>query len=105
MSSFTALTNEKFKPIGKTRPLPVDATLSNGIVANFVSDTQAHTPSTGYVFCAIQFLTDSVINAYLPAMQGNTFTGVTIPAGTIIYQELTSITLTSGSCIAYRKLA
>lgn len=72
--------------------------------ANYIGDTQAHTPETGYVFCALQVLADAVISAYSPAFDGNTFTGVTIPAGTIIYGRFTTITLTSGKVLAYKGL-
>lgn len=72
--------------------------------ANYISDTAAHTPGTGYVFCALQCIADSVISAYSPAFAGNTFTGVTIPAGTVIYGRFTTVTLTSGKVLAYNGL-
>lgn len=34
------------------KALQVDATLSNGIAAEYITDTAAHVPGTGYVFCA-----------------------------------------------------
>lgn len=98
------LADEKGNPINKLYPLQIDATMSNGIPAEYISDTQAHTPGSGYVFCKIVFLTNSVISAYLPELTGNTFTGVTLTAGTQLEQELTSITLASGAAIAYKRL-
>ena len=71
---------------------------------NYISDTNKSAAPTGYVYFAIQALTDTVLAAYVsePTIGGNTFTGVTIPAGTIIYGRFVSITLTSGTVIAYK---
>ena len=73
--------------------------------ANFISDTAAHPSGTGYVFVALQVIADAVISAYLPNLEGNTFTGVTLTAGTVIYGRFTTVTLTSGKVIAYKGLA
>jgi hypothetical protein len=92
---------------GDTRKVLVsdDGTLkinSDVSVANFggkyISSTDATTPSTGYVFNAIQVITDCVITCV-----GNItgITSVSLTAGTIIYGRYTSITLSSGSVIAY----
>lgn len=75
---------------------------AGGYGANFLSDTVAHTPATGYVFIAVQVIADAVIAAYAPAYGGNTFTGVTLPAGTVIYGRFTSLTLASGKVLAYQ---
>lgn len=96
------IVDDKGNAINKSNPFPVSI-FSNSIPADYVGNTEAHTPGDGYIFFAIHFLTNSVISAYSPALTGTTFTGVTIPAGTILYQDLTTITLTSGSCIAYKK--
>lgn len=54
-------------------------------------------------FGAIQFYEESVINAItMPDFTGS-LASETIPAGTIIYGKVTSITLTSGACIAYTR--
>jgi len=100
---YTALTDKNLKPIDKKNALQVDATLSNGIAAEYITDTAAHVPGTGYVFCAIYFLTDSVVTAIVPTLTGGTFTTVSITAQSYLYQELTSITLASGTAIAYRR--
>lgn len=64
----------------------------------FISDTLAHSGS----FCAIQIVADTVFTALSPAPTGNTFTGVSMPTGTIIYGLFTTVTLTSGKVIAYK---
>lgn len=64
----------------------------------YITGTGATTPDSGYFFTAIQVITDCSITAV-----GN-ITGITaasISAGTIIYGNYTSITLASGSVIAY----
>lgn len=73
-----------------------------GFGGDYIGDTAAHTPGTGYVFVALQVLADSVLSAYAPAFDGNTFTGVTLTAGTIILGRFTSVTLTSGKVLAYK---
>lgn len=66
----------------------------------YIDDTDAHTPTANYTFFAIQALEDIVINA----VTGNIDVGgATIPEGNMIYGAWSSITLTSGSCIAYQK--
>lgn len=70
--------------------------------AEFISDTGAHAPGTDLVFSAVQVVADAVISAYAPAYTGNTFTGVTLSAGTVFYGRFTSLTLTSGKVIAYK---
>jgi hypothetical protein len=64
----------------------------------YTASTSAVLPDTGYVFFAIQFITDSVITCV-----GNItgLTSISISAGTIIYGRFTSFTLASGSVIAY----
>lgn len=71
---------------------------------NYISDTNKSAPPAGYVYDAIQVVSDAVLSAYTsePTIGGNTFTGVTLTQGTIIYGRFTSITLTSGAVIAYK---
>jgi hypothetical protein len=68
----------------------------------FITDTQAHAGN----FVKLQIITTTVIAAYTALanapVTGNTLTGVSIPAGTIIGGRFSSITLTSGSLIAYK---
>lgn len=74
-----------------------------GLGFEFVSDTSAHTPTSGNVFVAVQIVNDTVFSAIAgTGITGNTFTGNTISAGTIIFGRFTSITLTSGKAIAYK---
>tara|TARA_R100001163_G_scaffold65707_1_gene64142 strand:+ start:411 stop:641 length:231 start_codon:yes stop_codon:yes gene_type:complete len=65
----------------------------------FVSDTAAHTGR----FCKIYFKEDSVISAItVQNATGNSLAGETFVADTYISGVITSITLTSGACLAYR---
>lgn len=68
---------------------------------NYVADTAAHTPSEGRVFFALICIEETVIAAMSPTVDGNTLTAVTLPAGTPIYGRFTTVTLTSGSLMAY----
>jgi len=69
-----------------------------GYGGEFISDTNEHTPDSPYDYVAIQVLADAEITAV-----GNidNLTSVTVSEGTIIYGIFTSITLGSGSVIAY----
>lgn len=73
-----------------------------GYGAHFISDTVAHTPAEGYVFVAVQVIADAVLSTCVPAYAGNTFTGVTLPAGVVVYGRFTSIALASGKVLAYQ---
>lgn len=68
--------------------------------AVFVNNTTKTDAPFGKSFHAIQCITDTVFSAIANNITG-TQTGVTFPAGTIIYGICTSFTLTSGSVIAY----
>lgn len=69
-----------------------------GYGGKFINDTNTHTPSAPYDFVAIQVLADAEITTV-----GNieNFSSVTVLAGTVIYGIFTSITLSSGSVVAY----
>jgi len=70
--------------------------LSSGF--EFISDTNAHTGR----FSKIYFKEDSVINAItVKNATGNSLAGETFVADTEICGVITSITLTSGACLAY----
>jgi hypothetical protein len=56
------------------------------------------TPATGFVFVAVQVISDAVITL-VGDITG--ITGVTVKTGTIIRGRYTSITIASGSVIAY----
>lgn len=53
-------------------------------------------------FCAIQFITAGAFTALTIANSDGTWTGVTFPAGFVIYGDITAFTLSSGSVIAYK---
>lgn len=67
----------------------------------YISSTDATTPATGYVFVAVQALEDTVLTAV-----GNItgITGVALGQGQVLYGRYTSITLASGSVVAYNGL-
>lgn len=71
----------------------------NGAV--FESGTTALTNQKLY---CIHCITDTVFSTLTndPAWTGDTFTGVTIPAGTMLFGRFTAVTLTSGSILAYK---
>ena len=67
--------------------------------AKYISTTAETTASDGYVFTAIQALSESVVT-----LVGNveSFTSVTVQSGDIIYGRYTSCTLDSGDVMAYQ---
>jgi hypothetical protein len=83
----------------------IEAYLGNN-GAEWISDTAAHTAPDGMVFTSFQVVTNATLSAYTAetgaTITGNTFTGVAIPAGTRIYGRFRSLTLTSGSILAYK---
>ena len=73
------------------------ADLSGGF--EFVSDTAAHTGRVSKIY----FKEDTGIDAItVQNATGNTLAGETFVADTYICGIITSITLTSGACLAYR---
>ena len=64
----------------------------------YIDDTTATSPESGYVFVAIQVISDCVITL-VGDITG--ITTVSVDAGQIIYGRYTSCTLASGSVIAY----
>ena len=72
--------------------------MNYSVGAEFISDTAAHTGR----FNCIYFKEDSVISAITAQdYTGNSLAGETFVADTYICGIITSITLTSGACIAY----
>ncbi|RMG81349.1 MAG: hypothetical protein D6712_16510 [Chloroflexi bacterium] len=53
-------------------------------------------------FAAIQFIEGGAFSALAGNYTGDALTGVTIPAGTVLYGRFTSFTLSSGKVIAYK---
>jgi len=70
----------------------------------YIGDTAAHLPPANQVFVELYILTTTVIAAISSevALTGTTFTGVSIPAGVTLKGRFKSITLTSGTVIAYK---
>jgi hypothetical protein len=78
----------------------LDASLGDdgGIV---ISDTDTHTPGTGYEFFAIKALNDIVINSATGNIDD--IDGITVYEKDVIFGNWTNLKLTSGSCLAYKK--
>jgi hypothetical protein len=66
--------------------------------ARIVSNTS---PVVGPFF-AVQCLTATVFSAVVVNYEGQAITGITIPAGTVLYGDWEGFTLTSGTVIAYK---
>ena len=79
--------------------------LLGGYGFDYITDTAAHTPAAGRAYKCLHFLTATVISAIVAdssaPMGGTTIVGVTFAAGAVIYGKFTSITLTSGTLLAY----
>lgn len=75
----------------------------NGMV--IIADTNAHTPAEETdCFAALVAMTDAVIAAATAddsAPITGTIAGLGIPAGGVVYGKFVSVTLTSGTVIAY----
>lgn len=69
-----------------------------GYGGKYIATTDATTPATGYNFVAVQVIADAVITL-VGDITG--ITTVTVTAGQVIYGRYSSITLASGSVIAY----
>lgn len=81
-----------------------DVVLERGF--EVVSDTSAHTAPLGKPFVCIQSVTATVIATLatdaLSPVTGNAITTLTLPPNALVYGRFTSVTLTSGTCIAYK---
>lgn len=69
-----------------------------GYGGEVIDDTDAHTPTSPYNYVAIQAIEDSTITA-VGDIDG--LSAISVSAGFVIYGTFTSITLGSGSVIAY----
>jgi hypothetical protein len=68
--------------------------------AKIVTNTSATTGE----FCALQILEDATFSALTwPELEG-ALTGFAIPAGTVIYGQITAFTLSSGKVLAYKQV-
>lgn len=61
------------------------------------------TPATGQ-FDALQCIEPTVLASITSNLSGDSLVGVTLPAGFVLYANITAFTLTSGKVIAYRQL-
>jgi hypothetical protein len=71
-----------------------------------IADTAATTPAAGQSFVALHCISAVVFTAYTarqyaPVLPTNGLVGITFPAGTVLYGQFASITLASGTMIAY----
>jgi hypothetical protein len=69
-----------------------------------INDDNLHTPSAGFCYIEIDFVSDAVIQDYTvdaSAPIRGTIKGVTWNKGSVICGKFTSITLTSGAAIVY----
>lgn len=70
--------------------------------SKYVNDSSAHTGD----FTAIQFTEDSVLSAITGPLENSSALisdGTTFSQGQVIYLPFTSVTLTSGAAILYKK--
>lgn len=71
-----------------------------------IKDTNKTDSKAGYAFIALHCITETTIAAYTtrgyaPVTPENALNAIAFPAGTVLYGQFTSITLTSGTAIAY----
>tara|TARA_R100000388_G_C7223302_1_gene150277 strand:+ start:193 stop:429 length:237 start_codon:yes stop_codon:yes gene_type:complete len=66
--------------------------------AELITDTAAHTGR----FKSIFFYENTQVNTASSNLTGNSINSETFPAGSTIYGLFTSITLSSGACLAYK---
>lgn len=76
---------------------------SGGGGGKFISGNNTYTGN----FYAVQVIADAVLNVtdstkYVGNLTGDSLTGVTFPAGTVLYGVFTTLTLVSGKVIAYQ---
>lgn len=73
--------------------------------AVLVTDEDAGQLSATGDFCAFQVLANTVLSSITwPELTdaSGSFTGLTLPAGIVIYGQFTAITVTSGSILCYK---
>jgi len=71
-----------------------------GYGSKLITDTTVTAPTAGYVFTAIQFLSDTVFTTLTGNVTGS-IVGVTFIEGSVLYGRFSLITLASGSVVAY----
>ncbi len=70
--------------------------------AGYINETGT-TAITGQDLCAIQCLIDTSFSSLTDLLaSGDALTGITFPAGTVLYGKFSGFTLTSGAVRAYK---
>ena len=78
---------------------PIDKQSFGQSGATFESGTDAVSGD----FCALQVVGEAVLASLSwPELSGDSLVGVTIPAGVVIYGQISGFTLASGSVLAYK---
>lgn len=65
--------------------------------------TSGGTSSATGDFCAIQVLDDAVVTLTWPELTG-TFSSISLTAGTIIYGQITTASVSSGTILCYKQV-
>lgn len=73
---------------------------SNGF--EFINDTAVHVAPQNQFFCALQIVEDTSFATMKPLPTGNTITGETIIAGSVLYGSFENLSLAFGKVIAYK---
>lgn len=72
----------------------------------YISDTAVHTTSGSAVFTSIQVTADAAIATLVSespsTITGNAISGAVIPKGVVVYGRFTSLSLASGTALAYK---
>lgn len=77
--------------------------LNSGVCGAYGTvNTSSTVPVTG-TFCALQCITDCVFAALTEPNGTGSLTGITIPAGQVLYGTFTGYTLTSGTVRAHKR--
>jgi hypothetical protein len=84
---------------GKTDDVINILNTTMGNLGGVYSGAATITPESGYIFNAVQIITDAVLTC-TGAPTG--ITSITFAAGTIIYGKFTQIVIASGTVIAYQ---
>lgn len=90
-----------YNPLGPTTALNPLPTRDASGIAGAICETGT-TAVTGRNFSCIQCIEATVFAAFTSStISGDVMTGITFPAGFVIYGAITDFTLTSGKVIAY----
>jgi hypothetical protein len=84
---------------GKLEDIVLSSKASMGQYGGKYSGNATITPDTGYVYVALQVITDAVVTC---TGSPTAITAITFTAGTIIYGRFTQVVIASGTVIAYQ---